>query len=290
MSLPSWDYHRPRDLQEAISLHAGCPEARYLAGGTDLLTRVRFHGAEPFPRRLIDLKGVTTLSGIREDPDGNLSIGACCSVAAVAAHQLVRERYPLLGECCQALGSYPLRHRATIGGNLCNASPCADTAAAFLALEAVLVASGPQGQREIPIQGFFLAPGKSLLACGEILEAVRLPSLSAFGRGHYGRLARRRSVDISTVAVLVAELPRAFPRYRIALLSVAPTPLRAIAAERLLEQDGLSAAPQAAELAGGVCRPITDVRGTAEYRRAMVPVLVERGLAALAAHAREVRS
>lgn len=290
MSLPTWDYHRPRDLQEAISLHSGGPEARYLAGGTDLLPRVRFHDAEPLPRRLIDLKGVATLSGIREEPDGDLSIGACCSVAAVAAHRLVRERYPMLGECCQALGSYPLRHRATIGGNLCNASPCADTAAALLALEAVLVACGPQGLREIPIQGFFLAPGKSLLESREILEAVRLPTTSAFGRGHYGRLARRRSLDISTVAVLVAELPRALPRYRIALLSVAPTPLRVTEAERLLEQDGLAAASQAAELARQVCRPISDLRGTAEYRRAMVPVLVERGLAALAAHSRQVRS
>jgi len=290
MSLPSWDYHRPHDLQEAISLHSGGPEARYLAGGTDLLTRVRFHDGEPLPRRLIDLKGVATLSDIREEPDGDLSIGACCSVATVAAHRLVRERYPMLGECCQALGSYPLRHRATIGGNLCNASPCADTAAALLALEAVLVACGPQGLREIPIQGFFLAPGKSLLESREILEAVRLPTTSAFGRGHYGRLARRRSLDISTVAVLVAELPRALPRYRIALLSVAPTPLRVTEAERLLEQDGLAAASQAAELAGQVCRPITDLRGTAEYRRAMVPVLVERGLAALAAHSRQVRS
>ncbi len=280
MLLPSFDYRAPRAVEEAVALCAETPGARYLAGGTDLLAQARFGGARP--PLLIDIKRIPDLHSVESGDAGDLRIGAAVSVAAVARHPRVGEAFPALRDCCSCLGSYPLRQRATVVGNLCNASPCADTAAALLALEAVLEVAGPEGLREIPLTEFFQGPRETALRPTELAVAVRVPGSSAGARASYGRLARRRGVDISTVAVLVAALPDREASHRISLLSVAPTPLRVGAAEQILDAQGPSGAQAAAEAAQAASAPITDARGTAEYRREMVAVLVERGVRALA--------
>ncbi len=293
MLLPDLLYLRARTVEEALSLRSEKPDARFMAGGTDLLPQVRCGACSPVcqgggnspPKTVIDVKSIPELSRIREIEDGSIAIGAAVSVAAVAGHPEIRRHYPALVDCCLSLGSYPLRNRATVAGNICNASPCADTSAALLALDARVAATGPEGRREIEMAGFFQGPGQTSLHAGELVVEVILPKGSRGGRGHYGRIARRRAVDISTVAVLVTRLAGQEPEHRVSLLSVAPTPLRVPEAERVLDQKGRDGASRAAEIAMSTCSPIDDVRATAEYRRAMVGVLTERGARAVAARA-----
>ena len=279
--LRRFEFTQARTVEEALALWRGSPDSRYLAGGTDLLTRARATGRSP--ARVVDVKAIPALGRLENLPDGGVRIGAAVSVARAAADPGVRARFPALARCCQALGSYPLRQRATLAGNICNASPCADTAAALLALDAWVLATGPQGARRVSIHELFLGPGQTCLAPGELVTAVELPAASAGARDELDRLSHRRGVDISTVAVLVVSLPGGSPRHRVALLSVAPTPRRVAEAEALLDARGPGGAEEAAALAREACRPIDDVRGTAAYRREMVGVLTARAVNALAA-------
>jgi carbon-monoxide dehydrogenase medium subunit len=277
----SLDYKKARSVEEALALWRERPGARYLAGGTDLLPRARTSGQPP--ARLVDIKGIPELGRLEELPGGGLRIGASVCAAAVAAHPGVRARYPALALCASSLGSYPLRNRATVLGNICNASPCADTAAALLCLDAVVLARGPAGPRRVSIHELFVGPGQTCLEPGELATGLELPPETAGARAELGRLTRRQGVDISTVAVLLTALPGQGLRHRVALLSVAPTPRRVPEAENLLDQRGPAGADAAAELAMAASQPIDDVRGTAAYRREMVGVLLARAVRALSA-------
>jgi len=278
---PTLDYLVPATVDDALALKAGSPGAAFLLGGTDLLPQMR--AGRKAPPLLLDLKRIPDLAEIRELPDGSLSIGAAVPLADVEVHPGVVRRFPLLVECVKTVGAWPLRHRATLAGNVCNASPAADTAVALLALDAVVNVAGGKGRRSIPIGGFFRGPGQTALGPGELVTDVVLPASSAGFAGSYLRLSRRKGMDLATVGVLVGKANGAGPaRYRVALAAVAPTPLRVGAAEDLLSSGGPSAAGRAAEVAVAASRPITDARGSAEYRREMVGVLVRRGLAALA--------
>ncbi len=279
-ALKPFTYHRPASVDEALALWASTAEAMYLAGGTDLLGRMR--SGQFAPKAVIDIKRIEELGRIELLDDGSLAIGAAVSVAATARHPEVQSRYPVLVQCCDELGSYPLRQRATVIGNICNASPCADTAPALLCLDASVDVAGKNGRRRIPMMEFFRGPGQSALEPGELACRVILPAASIGGRAHYGRLARRKAVDIATVGALVLHLPKVEPHHRVVLVSVAPIPLRLPEVERLLDAKGPAAADEAAEMAIKACSPITDLRGTAEYRREMVGVLVKRGVEVLA--------
>jgi CO/xanthine dehydrogenase FAD-binding subunit len=280
MPLPHFDYVTARTIDEALA--AWSDGACYFAGGTDLLPQMR--AGKRTCRKVIDVKGVTQLGAIRETPDGGAAVGAAVSLAAVESHPAIRARFPVLAECCAAIGAWPLRHRATLIGNVCNASPAADSAVALLALGAWVVAAGQGGSRSIAIADFFLGPGTTALAPGELVTEVILPAGAAGARGTYLRLSRRRGMDLATVGVLVARSGNGGPpRHRVALAAVAPTPLRVQAAEAVLDAEGTATgAMHAAEIASAACTPITDVRGSAGYRREMVAVLTRRGLAALA--------
>ena len=274
------DYLAPTTVDEAIALKA-TPGTAWLLGGTDLLPQMR--AGRRAPERLVDLKRIPALHEIRESPDGGLSIGAAVPLADIETHPGVLDRFPLLAECVKTVGAWPLRQRATLAGNLCNASPAADTAVALLALDAEVKVSSTAGRRSIPIREFFLGPGQSALNPGELVTDVVLPGASAGFRGAYLRLSRRKGMDLATVGVLVGKSNGTLPaRWRVALAAVAPTPLRLRAVEELLEAKGVAAATEAAEAARVACRPITDLRGSAEYRREMVGVLVRRGVESLA--------
>ena len=211
--------------------------------------------------------------------------------------------YDLLAQACNAVASYQLRNRATVGGNCCNASPAADTAPALYCLDAVAETFGPAGARRIPIAQFFTGPGRTALQAGEFLTAIHLPPASPNARGAFNKLGRTKVGDISMVSVAVwmdcgsqnaerrsndaiRNTQYAIRNVRIALGAVGPTPLRAPEAEAALAEDTSPAGVQrAAELAAAAARPIDDIRASAAYRRAMVAVLTRRGIEAILAGA-----
>lgn len=274
-----FDYVIPRDLQEASALLAeGNGSVRCLQGGTDLLIRVR--GGFIHPQRVIDLKSLPHMREIAYSADGWLVIGAACTMNQVAADPLVQAQYDLLVQACNAVASYQLRNRATVGGNCCNASPAADTAPALYCLDAVAEVFGPDGARRIPIREFFVGPGRTALQRGELLTGLHLPPATRGAIAAFNKLGRTKIGDISVVNVAVAAVPTASgPSWRIAIGAAGPTPLRAPEAEAVLNADTSGAnVARAAELAAATARPIDDIRASAAYRRAMVGVLCRRGV------------
>ena len=285
-----FDYVIPKDFQEASNLlAAGNGSARPLQGGTDLIIRIR--GGFIRPERVVDLKSLPGMREITLSPDGWLVIGAACTMNQVGLHPLICERYDVLAAGANSVASYQLRNRATVGGNLCNASPAADTAPALLCLDAVVEVYGASGLRRIPIGDFFTGPGRTAMQRGEFLTSVHLPPLAGphgpvRSHGVYNKLGRTKIGDISMVSVAVNCRQAAEGRtWRVAIGAAGPTPLRALDAEASLAQDtSAEGIARAAELAAAAARPIDDIRGSAAYRRAMVRVLARRGIeAALAA-------
>jgi len=283
--LQPFDYIIPKDHAEASALlAAGNGAVRPLQGGTDLLIRAR--GGFIRPKQVVDLKHLPGMREIGRTADGWLVIGAACTMNQVAGHPLVQPHYDLLVQACNSVASYQLRNRATIGGNICNASPAADTAPALYCLDAVAEVYGPTGRRRIPIADFFQGPGRTALRPGEFLTAIHLPPAPAGARGVFNKLGRTKVGDISIVSVAVwIPLPNTqslIPNIRIALGAVGPTPLRAPQAEAALAEDMSPAGiRRAARLAAEAARPIDDIRASAAYRRAMVEVLTRRGIEAV---------
>jgi carbon-monoxide dehydrogenase medium subunit len=296
--LQPFDYIIPKDHAEASALLAAGGAVRPFMGGTDFLIRAR--GGFIKPERVVDLKGLSGMREIRPGNDGWLVIGAACTMNQVAGHPLVQAGYDLLVQACNAVASYQLRNRATVGGNCCNASPAADTAPALYCLDAVAETYGPDGARRIPIAQFFTGPGKTALRPGEFLTALHLPPAPAGARGAFNKLGRTKVGDISMVSVAVYGWTEDEGRktkdeighssfvirrhWAIALGAVGPTPLRAPEAEAALAEDASPASvKRAADLAAAAARPIDDIRATAAYRRAMVEVLTRRGIEAVLA-------
>jgi carbon-monoxide dehydrogenase medium subunit len=218
------------------------------------------------------------------DEQEGLTVGAAATMNRVAHHPDVQAHYPLLAEASNSVASYQVRNRATIGGNLCNASPCADTAPATLVLEGRIVLYGPDGEREVPAGQFFLGPGETVMRADELVTTVRYPVPPANAVGRYLKLGRSRIGDLAIASVAVLGFPNeATPagyRFRIALGSVAPVVLRVPEAEEVLATNppGEETFALAAEKAVEAADPIDDVRGSAAYRRAMVRALTLRGL------------
>ena len=281
--MQSFDYQKVYTLQEALNA-ASAAKAKgtsaFLAGGTDLLVQIKERKKQP--RYVIDVKGVRELVGLTLLED-QLSIGALTCIRTLETSLSISEKVPLLAQAAAKLGSVQIRHRATIGGNLCNASPSADTAPALLALEAQTEICGKEGTRVINLDKFFVGPGATVLADGEILTRLKIPlTLKRRGAVYY-KLSTRKAMDLAFVGVAVLlELDGGdrISKARIALGAVAPTPVRAPSAEQRLEGKILSldAARESAELAAQFCNPISDLRASAEYRREMVRELCQQGL------------
>jgi carbon-monoxide dehydrogenase medium subunit len=281
--LPEFDYIWPASLTEAsrfLAEHAG--EARPLSGGTDILVRMRdgfWHD-----RYLVDIKKLDGTDDLQFDPQSGLVIGAGVNMNRVMADPAVQAHYPVLAEACRSVASYQLRARATIVGNICNASPAGDTIGACLLYNGALKVHGVDGFRVIPLAGFFLSPGKTLLQAGDIVTALHLPLPPPGSTGTYLKLGRNNWSDLSIVGVTVLAHPdpEAFSGYsfRLALASVAPTPLEIYAIREFLAQEPVNPEilKKAAWLAQNACSPIDDVRGSARYRKAMVLNLSEKAL------------
>ena len=282
--IAGFDYLRPQTLQEAVDfLAAHNGEARPFMGGTDLFVRLR-DGFYKETRYVVDLKGLPGMQEITFDPATGLRMGAAVNMNRLIAFPAAQEHYPILVEAARTVASYQLRTRATVAGNLCNASPASDTAPACLVLDARVVLFGPAGERRLPLNGFFTGPGRTQMQPGEIMTAVEFPPPPAGCAGRYIKLGRNRIGDLAIVGVAAFGFPdetaASGHRFRIALASVAPTPLRATAAEEILTQGPLTAETihAAAEAAMNAVAPISDVRGSAEYRRLMVRNLTRRAV------------
>jgi CO/xanthine dehydrogenase FAD-binding subunit len=276
-------FYQPASIQEATQLiHDHGPGGYFLAGGTDLVIAIKEKGL--VPGYVIDLKRIPALSGIHENPDGSLTIGALTTMREVETSSVIRRQYALLAQSAAEVGSIQIRHRATVGGNLANATPSADVAPALLTLDTTVTIAGTQGERLLPLQEFFLGPGRTVMQSGEILTALHIPAHSARLRGEYIKFSPREVMDLAYVGVAVALVwepqTRQCQQARIALGAVAPTPMRARQAEALLCNQVVTE-----ELAEGVgaeaaraCQPISDVRASAAYRREMVRVLTKRAV------------
>lgn len=280
--LPSFEYVRAGTPDEVVNLlqeHRG--SARLLMGGTDLFPGLRDGLFRP--EIVIDVKGLAGMGDIVYDEGAGLTVGAAVTMNQLARHADVQAHYPLLAEAAHSVASYQIRNRATLGGNLCNASPCADTSPVTLVLEGRFVLYGPEGEREVSAGDFFLGPGQTLLQPAELLTAVRLPLPPVGAAARYLKLGRCKSGDLALVGVAVLGFPDGTAsgyRFRLGLGSVAPTPVRALKAEKTLAANtpGEETFALAAEQAMASASPITDVRGGADYQRAMVRTLTLRGL------------
>ncbi len=281
--LPEFEYVRPSSPQQVTRLLLRRDgEARVFMGGTDVFVRLR--DGVISPRVLIDLKHLPAIADLRYTKRNGLSVGAAVNMNVLARHPAVFEHYPLLVEALNSVASYQLRTRATMGGNLCNASPAADTAPAALVLDAMLILHGRRGERCVPANEFFVGPGKTALRAGEFLLRIEIPPLPKGAIGRYLKLGRNARGDLAIVGVAVLAYPdrksASRYRFRIALASVAPTPIRAVEAEKMLSASPLTpdVVESAAIAAMNAARPISDLRSSAEYRKAMVRVLTRRGI------------
>lgn len=272
-------YQAPQRLDEALALLT--PEAVPLAGGTDLFLGMERRQA--LPDTIIDLKRIQGLDGIEASDDG-LRIGALALMETVATAALVGNDYNALSEAVRVVGSIQTRNRATLGGNLANGSPAADTAPALVALGATVDAADANGTRNMPVEQLFLGPGRTALRPGELLTGVFLPAKPARSGSAFQRCVRT-AMDIALVncAVFVRldeDDPDRIAEARIALGAVGPTPIRAASAEARLAGARLDehVVDEAGDRAASDARPIDDVRASADYRREMVRVLTRRAI------------
>jgi carbon-monoxide dehydrogenase medium subunit len=245
------------------------------------MVHLRQHWRGKRPAAVVNVKRIPALATITVT-DAALRLGALTSLTTLIEHPVVRDEYPVLPFTARYMGSPAIRNLATVGGNLCNASPAADLPPVLLALDAEVGIAGPKGERRVALDGFFRGPGRTVLEPAELLAWIEVPRRRPARAIRYERLDVRRAMDIAIAgaAVAVALDAGRVREARIALCAVAPIPLRVRDAEALLVAEGLTpeTAARAAELAAAAARPISDVRATAEYRRDMVGVLTARGL------------
>lgn len=292
MATSDYGFHRPASLREAaeLVLRLG-PGAVLFAGGTEVLPDIR-RGREA-PAELIALDGVPALAGIEERGE-QLRIGAMTTVAEVAASRLVRRMLPALSEAAAVIGGPAIRTQATIGGNFCRAVPCADTPPVGIAAEASLLVFGPAGERAVPAEGFVLGPRRTVLQPGEILVAVVIPPQPPSSGVSYARFALRRGAALAVAAVaarIVLDGDR-IAEARVVLNAVAPAPLLARECAGMLRGQAprTESFAAAAGRAAAEAQPISDIRGSAAFRRQLVEVLARRALAEATARARGARA
>jgi len=268
-------YLRPTTLDQAIAALAEPSSTPYLlAGGTDLLVRVRRGHLRP--TIVVDIKRIRDLHDEIAAVEGGLRFGARVTMTSIVEDARVRQHFEALVESAAVVGSVQIRNRATLAGNICNASPAADTVPAMLVYNAVANVVGPAGLRSVPLAEFFTGPGRTVLGRGEILVSVDLPFPRQPVGAAFGRITRRRGVDLATINLCGSIGNDGAARF--AFGAVAPTPFLVTDDSGALASDGTDAAVRAAALRGlfSRARPITDVRGSQEYRSAMLEVMTER--------------
>ncbi len=275
------DYFEPKTITEALSVLAKYGEhANVIAGGTDVMVDMKY---KEEPGCLVNIKKIPGLDTIQEN-GASLQMGPLVTIRDIETSRLVRERLPLLWESCHQFASLQIRNTATIGGNICRASPSGETLAPLLALEAKAKLAFRDGEKTEAFSSFFQGPGKTSLGSKGLLTEIEIPYPPKGSHGVYLKHAVRGAMDIAMVSVAVLITADAgnssLQDVRIALGAVAPTPIRATKTEALLRGKSLTAAlvKEAATLAASESSPITDQRSSAEYRGWIVEALTRRGL------------
>ncbi len=285
---PRFEYVKPEQLGEVLNLLSrnANGSVRIYAGGTDIIRKMKLR-LIPSPELLIDLKGMKDMDYIARDDSGGLRIGPLATIAEVAHSEDVRHSFPGLAMAAGSIASVQIQNRGTIAGNICNAVPSADSAPALLCLGAELLCASIDGERRLGIEDFFAGPSETVLKAGELLREIQVPPMPEGSRGAYLKLSTRSRMDLAVVGVAVnlGTEKGVLKDVKIGLGAVAPTPIRARAAEEMLDGEKVSdhLIDEAAKRAGAESKPISDHRGSAEYRRMMVEVLVKRAIRRLLA-------
>jgi CO/xanthine dehydrogenase FAD-binding subunit len=284
--LSPFDYFRPEDIDEALTILGHEREAVLLAGGTDLLVNMR--RGKLRPQALVDIKGLEECQGIRWE-NGHLSVGSLTTFNQLLRSREIREHFPLLVDAARLMGCYEIRQRATIGGNVVNASPGAESGSPLAALDAQVVLRGPRGSRRMPVKDFWRGVGKTDLASGELLVRILLPRLPQGSRSAYLRRSRVQGMDLASVNVAVVVINPQRPQsreIRIAMGAVAPTPVRAGEIETLLQGQELTPqllARMREKIQEGLAPRATSLRATPAYKKEMIGILTEMALEGLLA-------
>lgn len=274
----------PATIEEAVSLlikHDG--KAKVIAGGTDLIPKLTREKTEKL-EYLIDIGGIGGLEYIKCDERKGLSIGALTTIRSLERSLELQQKFPVISKGASQLGSVAIRNQGTIGGNLCNAAPSAETAPALIGLSAKAKILGPGGERIVPLEEFFTGPGTTVLGKGELLVGIQVPMPEPNTKGSYLKHGHRGTIDLAIVGVAAIatfdDKSKLCKGIRIVLGAVAPTPMRARKAEEILKGKKIDDAliNQCAEIAAKESRPISDVRASAEYRKEMVKVFTRRVL------------
>lgn len=277
-----FDFFQPVTLAEASRLlKENGPGGRFLAGGTDLVIAMKEKGL--LPKYIVDLKHVPGLSDIRENGDGTMTIGALTTMYAIETSPVIQKKYPFLAQSAAEVGSIQIRNRATIGGNMANATPSADVAPSLIALNASAKITSADAERTVPLEDFFRGPGQNIMDADEILTEITIPKTGPQLVGEYIKFSPRDMMDLAYIGVAVAYnlgSDKKCEGVRIVLGAVAPTPIRAKNSEALLEGKTLTEelATQVGDEAARESKPISDVRSSADYRRAMVGVMTKRAI------------
>jgi carbon-monoxide dehydrogenase medium subunit len=278
-----FDYIAAGTIHEVVGLlSSNNGRTRIFCGGTDLLVQLRENRRRA--DLLIDVKRIPELTSITYDQQAGLRLGAAASCHQICSNRFVLENYPGLVDAIQLIGGMQIQYRASLGGNLGNASPAADSIPALIVHRAVCVIAGPNGTRRLPVEQFCIAPGKNALEAGELLIAVQVPPPERSFGAHYLRFIPRNEMDIAVVgagaSVTLDGSKQRILSARIALGAVAPTPLFVEEAGAFLA--GKEITPEniqeAARIAQAAARPISDLRGTAEHRKHLCAVLTRRAL------------
>lgn len=269
----SYDYIKPKTLDEALDALSQ-DDAFPILGGTDLVVKMRAGRIKP--KLVVDLKGIDELFHVDFSKEKGLTFGAGLKLnVLIEEFDYVKEYYPTLFQGIRVVGGYQTRNRGTVVGNICNASPASDTAPALLTYNAELKLVSKSGERTVKITEFFKGPGKTILEKGEIVKSIHIP-FEGESIGRYYKISRIKAVDLSTIGMALTIIdPEGEREIRVALASVAPTPVRIFEAEEFIKGKELTMenVEQFAQIIQDSINPITDARGTAEYRKRMAKIL-----------------
>lgn len=284
--LPEFEYVKPDSLSEAsILLENNHETALPFLGGTDLFIQLRNKNKKA--KYLVDIKKIEALDNISYDRIKGINIGASVNMNRVISSETIKEQINILTEACESVGSYQLRNRATIIGNICNASPAGDTIGACLLLDAELIVYNVKGEKRLPISSFFIGPGKTVLKPGDLVTAISFPSHVAGLKGTYIKLGRNKKSDLAIVGVTALGHPMISNtskyRIRLALTSAHPTPVEVIEVDRYFK-DQKPTQKNIIEISNIVmesCQPIDDIRSSLKYRKLMVRNLTQIAITTL---------
>lgn len=278
--METFEYIKPRSLDDAIDALNKYENAFLLAGGTDLLVGMKYNSIKP--ECIIDIKGIPRMNTF--EFGGGWRFGALTTVRDIEVSDRLKQTMPFLGQTAKALGSIQIRNRATIGGNLCNASPCANFGAMFLAMEAILNIISKDGVKKVALQDFFIGPNQTVLKKGEILTEITIPEDTGRAEGIFLKHSAGKSNDLGLVNIAIT-LQRESgtdlcKKITIAMGAVAPIPMRAKRAEAILNNKRLThdLIIRAAKEASNEATPISDFRASADYRRELVRTMVAKGI------------